>query len=167
MTTYLVMTPPGAHSSTGVRGHRPRPRMGIREDRGEKNTHRPKSPHRVSRRRSRRVAFSDHGRMPPRQRKRAAPTHTSKRRRTDDVSDVDSDSSLSSVPESDDEGPSSRAPRAVASDADLLEQGDNELFQAVLDGSIEEASENWIVLYQGEPAEALTQLRATSRPEPR
>ena len=96
--------------------------------------------------------------MPPRQRKRAAPTQTSKRRRTDDVSDVDSDSSLSSVPESDDEGPSSRAPRAVASDADLLEQGDNELFQAVLDGSIEEASENWIVLYQGEPAEALTQL---------
>ena len=62
------------------------------------------------------------------------------------------------MPESDDEGPSSRAPRAVASDADLLEQGDNELFQAVLDGSIEEASENWIVLYQGEPAEALTQL---------
>ena len=73
----------------------------------------------------------------------------------------DSDSSLTSLSDSDDEPVTKRArgTKAVAPSVDVLDMEDNELFQSVLrsDG-IEEASENWIVAYQGEPHESLAQL---------
>ena len=67
----------------------------------------------------------------------------------------DSDSSLSSV--EDDPPPPKRARRAAAAPA-AQEPAANELYAAVLDDTTDEASENWVVAFQGEPGDALAEL---------
>ncbi|PKI82513.1 hypothetical protein MVES_003333 [Malassezia vespertilionis] len=69
---------------------------------------------------------------------------------------VESDSSLSSLS---DEAPQPKRTRAKSANApriNVTELDDNELF--IAEASIEEATENWVVNFQGEPSEALALL---------
>lgn len=77
--------------------------------------------------------------------------------------EVESDSELSSLTSLSDEAPPPKRPQVRV---DVAELGDNELFSTCLahpdavlsPEQIDEAAENWVVAFQGEPKDALAQL---------
>ncbi|WFD25032.1 cohesin complex subunit [Malassezia equina] len=78
------------------------------------------------------------------------------------ASAFDSDSSLSELSEEETPHPvpkRTRTKKSTVSAPDITETSDSELFQAVLtaDG-LDEAAENWVMAFQAEPSEALTDL---------
>lgn len=75
------------------------------------------------------------------------------------VDAIESDSSLSELSEEEEAQPAAKRVRQVKSAVDVTTLGDNEIFQAVMQANnLDDAAENWIVGFQSDSGEALSQL---------